>query len=485
LCTGDLLSDRYRLDEPIADGGMGEVWRATDISLARTVAVKVVRPALLADPGFDARFRAEARMMAALTHPNVVNVYDYGHSTLDTGGSVTFLVMAYVDGEPLSHRIAEAGRLPVAETMSIVAQAADALHAAHRHGIIHRDVKPANLLVQPNGTVKLVDFGVARSPAVTQVTAANAILGTAMYMAPEQASGQPVSPATDIYALGAVAYHCLTGQPPFTGDTPLEIALRHVTEEPPPLPADVPPRIQLLVSRALAKEPAARYPTAAALAAAARAVTVGPIAVRYAAARPTAGPTAGPLSTGAVRAAGAATPAVRAASADAPAVRAAEADSPTRPDLPVLLSPPPRGPRRGPRMVAVLGVAGVAAAVLLGLAGFGGLMGPGRPTDSSPADRSERTAAPIVPAANPSNAASAPSDQSGSRPAVPVRASAPAAVPPTPAPTPAAGGSAASTPTPTAGSTSTGEPPPSPQPTATTPASTPPSTPPADSSGNH
>jgi serine/threonine-protein kinase len=441
LRVGDLLGDRYRLDEPVADGGMGEVWRATDVSLGRTVAVKVVRPALSTDPGFDARFRAEARMMAALTHPNVVNVYDYGRSPLDTGGSVAFLVMAYVDGEPLSRRITDAGRLSIAETMSIVAQAADALHAAHMHGIVHRDVKPANLLVQPNGAVKLVDFGVARSPSVTQITTANAILGTAMYMAPEQASGRPVSPATDIYALGAVAYHCLAGHPPFTGDGPLEIALRHVSDEPPPLPGDVPPAAQTMVARALAKDPADRYPTAAAFAATARAVRIGRGAVQSAVVTPFAGPPA----TG--------------------AVRAAEPDAPTSPEMPVLLSPPPHRPRSGPRMAAVIGVAGVAAAVLLGLAGLGGLMGSDRPAGTGPAKSSERTGAPIAPAANPSRATPGSSKQAGTGPALPLRPSAPASVPP---PAPATTPAASPRPAPSAGPTGIGGPSsaPSPQPTA-------------------
>jgi len=273
LSPGDVLSDRYRLHEPIASGGMGEVWQATDVSLGRAVAVKILRPTLT-DPSFDVRFRAEARMMAGLTHHNIVNVYDYGHSALADGTSVSYLVMAYVDGQSLLQRIRDAGRLSVAETMSIVAQAADALHAAHLGGIVHRDVKPANLLVQPNGTVILVDFGVARSPSVTGVTTADGLLGTATYMAPEQASGRPISPATDIYALGIVAYHCLAGHPPYSGGGALEVALRQVYDEPPPLPDDLPPAVRALTMRALAKDPADRYPTAAEFAAAARAVTV-------------------------------------------------------------------------------------------------------------------------------------------------------------------------------------------------------------------
>ena len=216
LSAGYLLDDRYRLDERIATGGMGDVWRGTDVVLGRVVAVKVLRPALLSDPEFSARFYGEARMMAAFRHPGVVEVYDYASATDSRDKNrCAYLVMAYVEGEPLSTRLKEAGRLSVAETMSIVTQAADALHAAHQNGTVHRDVKPGNLIVRPNGTVILVDFGVARSAAVTSVTGLNAIVGTALYMAPEQVAKGAVTPATDIYALGAVAYHCLSGRPPF------------------------------------------------------------------------------------------------------------------------------------------------------------------------------------------------------------------------------------------------------------------------------
>ena len=271
LDSGVVLNDRYRLDDRVATGGMGDVWRASDLVLGRTVAVKVLLPALLTDPNFAARFRAEARMMAALHHPGLVAVYDSGEDTLQSGAPAMYLVMEYVDSQPLSQRIATAGRLSVAETLSVVAQTAQALDAAHAGGVVHRDIKPSNLLVRPNGSVVVVDFGVARSAAVTSVTGTNAVLGTALYMAPEQASGRPVSPATDIYALGAVAYHCLAGHPPFTGGNPLEIAVRHLHDDPPPLPADVPAPVRALVERTLAKDPADRYPTAAALANAARA----------------------------------------------------------------------------------------------------------------------------------------------------------------------------------------------------------------------
>jgi eukaryotic-like serine/threonine-protein kinase len=266
LANGDVLGDRYRLDGPVAGGGMGEVWRATDLELSRTVAVKVLRQSL-GDPSFAARFRAEARTMAALNHPHVANVYDYGRDD-----HATYLVMAFVDGQPLSERIASAGRLSPDETMAIVAQAADALEAAHRLGIVHRDVKPANLLISDHGTVTLVDFGIARSvTATTALTTGHNVLGTALYMAPEQASGGTVGPAADVYALGAVAYHALAGHPPYPGDNALEVALKHLYDEPAPLPDDVPPRVRALVERAMARDPADRYPSAGAMAVAASA----------------------------------------------------------------------------------------------------------------------------------------------------------------------------------------------------------------------
>jgi serine/threonine-protein kinase len=262
------------LDERIATGGMGDVWRGTDVVLGRVIAVKVLRPAMLADPEFAARFYGEARMMAAFRHPGVVEVYDYASAGDSADGDdCAYLVMAYVDGEPLSTRLKEVGRLTVAETMSIVAQTADALHAAHENGTIHRDVKPGNLIVKPSGAVILVDFGVARSNAVTSMTGLNAIVGTALYMAPEQVAKGRVTAATDIYALGAVAYHCIAGRPPFDGNNALQVALRHLEEEPDPLPDDVPPPVRALIGQAMAKHPADRFASAAEFAGAARAAS--------------------------------------------------------------------------------------------------------------------------------------------------------------------------------------------------------------------
>jgi eukaryotic-like serine/threonine-protein kinase len=262
VTTGTVLNERYRLDERLASGGMGLIWRATDLVLRRTVAVKTMLPRFDDDPNFARRFESEARIMAALHHPGLVEVYDYG---VNDDGRV-YLVMQCVDGEPLSRRL-ETGPLGVDETLWILSQTARALDAAHRHGIVHRDVKPANLLIEPDATVRLVDFGIARGPTSTATTA-HRVVGTALYMAPEQAMARTVTAATDVYALGAVAYHCLTGSPPFPGDNPVQVALSHVQDPAPPLPEDIPEPVRALVATALAKDPADRFTTAGDLAAA-------------------------------------------------------------------------------------------------------------------------------------------------------------------------------------------------------------------------
>ena len=228
---GEMIGGRYRLDDRIAAGGMGEVWRATDTVLGRDVAVKTLHAGQAGDPGFQERFRHEARAMAALHHPGIADVYDYGQ----TGdGADAYIVMARVAGRPLNELIAVRGRLGAAETMSIVAQAGRALDAAHEAGIVHRDVKPGNLIIRSDGTVVLVDFGVARSSESMELTGVREVVGTALYIAPEQVSKQTTGPPADVYALGAVAYHCLAGRPPFLGDNPLAVAMQHVSDEPPP-----------------------------------------------------------------------------------------------------------------------------------------------------------------------------------------------------------------------------------------------------------
>jgi eukaryotic-like serine/threonine-protein kinase len=272
--AGVLLGGRYRLDERIGGGGMGEVWRGTDEVLGRTVAVKIMLPALMDEPGFDKRFLTEARTMAKLKHPGVVDIYDYSS---DSGSSTAFLVMEYVDGDPLSRTLSRVGRLTAGRTMALIAQAADALEVAHAAGIVHRDVKPGNLMVRANGTLVLTDFGISRSELASQLTGTGTVLGTASYISPEQAAGQVATAASDMYALGVVAYQCLAGRRPFEGENPLEIAMKHVRDPAPPLPADIPPAVREIVMRTLAKDPANRWPSASALAAVARqaAATLG------------------------------------------------------------------------------------------------------------------------------------------------------------------------------------------------------------------
>ncbi|WP_230859988.1 serine/threonine-protein kinase [Actinoplanes aureus] len=266
--SGDLLGDRYRLDDRIAAGGMGEVWRATDTVLGRPVAVKTLLAGYAGDAGFRTRFHHEARAMASLRHGGVAPVYDFGET-----GEGAYLVMARVDGVPLNQWIAEHGPLTAAETLSIVARGARALAAAHAAGIVHRDVKPGNLIIEPDGNVVLVDFGVARSTQSVTLTGAREVVGTALYIAPEQVSKKATGPAADLYALGAVAYHCLAGRPPFLGDNPVAVALQHLDQEPPPLPASVPGPVRDLVATAMAKDPAERFPSALAMAEAAEAAS--------------------------------------------------------------------------------------------------------------------------------------------------------------------------------------------------------------------
>src|SRR3954451_2737520 len=216
---GQVLGDRYRLDARIGAGGMGEVWRATDTVLGRDVAVKTLHAGRAGDPGFQTRFRHEARTMAVLHHPGVADVYDYGQS-----GPDAYIVMARVEGEALNQRIAARGRLTPAETMAIVAQAGRALDAAHQAGIVHRDVKPGNLIIRPDGTVVLVDFGVARSAESAALTGAKEGVGTALYIAPEQFSKDNTGPSSAVSALACIAYPCLAGPPPFMADSPIAVA---------------------------------------------------------------------------------------------------------------------------------------------------------------------------------------------------------------------------------------------------------------------
>jgi eukaryotic-like serine/threonine-protein kinase len=251
------LGDRYRLQERIAIGGMGEVWHATDSLLGRSVAVKVLRPEYAADPHFLERFRNEARHTASLSHPGIANVFDYG----EVGGKA-YLVMELVDGEPLSTILARDGRLTAPSTLDILGQAGLALQAAHDAGVIHRDVKPGNILIRPDGVVKVTDFGIARVVDAAPVTQTGMVVGTAAYLSPEQASGRSITTASDVYSLGVVAYECLTGERPFRADSAVGVAMAHATANPPPLPKEVPALVSDFVLRAMEKDPARRHPSA-------------------------------------------------------------------------------------------------------------------------------------------------------------------------------------------------------------------------------
>ena len=251
--TGAVLSDRYRLEEQIGSGGMGTVWRATDTLLNRSVAVKLLHPAQMAEPTARERFRTEGRITAGLSHPGIAQVYDYGEEH-----GRAFLIMELVVSEPLSQVLREQGRLSADQTLDFVCQAAKALAAAHARGVVHRDIKPGNLLVTEDGQLKLTDFGIARGDMSVTLTQTGMVMGTAQYISPEQASGRPATAASDLYALGVVAYECLAGQPPFTGDSPVALALAHTRDDPPSLPEDVPGDIDDLVFSMLEKDPEER-----------------------------------------------------------------------------------------------------------------------------------------------------------------------------------------------------------------------------------
>lgn len=268
--TRTLVGSRYRLERPLANGGMGDVWVAEDELLGRRVATKLLRSELAEDEGFRQRFRAEAQAAARLTHPGVVAVYDYGE---DDG--VPFLAMELVNGEPLSSLLQRRGRLSTAESMSIVTQAASALDAAHREGLVHRDVKPANLLLRPDGRLKVTDFGIVRAVDGATVTDVGTVMGTVAYMSPEQVRGQRVTAASDLYSLGVVAYECLSGVRPFDAEESIAVALAHVRDPLPALPSEIAPDVRRLVSAMLEKEPAHRPSSASAVANAARRLTAG------------------------------------------------------------------------------------------------------------------------------------------------------------------------------------------------------------------
>jgi eukaryotic-like serine/threonine-protein kinase len=260
--TGLILDDRYQLAEPIAAGGVGQVWRASDLLLDREVAVKLLRPEYADHPDTLERFRAEAKHAGSLTHPCIARIYDYGAA----GSAVPpYLVMEYVNGPSLADMLAVDPVHPVL-ALDVVAQTAAGLDAAHRSGLVHRDIKPGNILVGADGLVKITDFGIAHAAGSAPITGPGLVMGTTQYMAPERISGGQATPASDLYALGILIYECLTGQPPYDGGT-AEVMAGHLYLPLPPLPAGVPPELDELIGRLTVKDPAARLSDAAEVAA--------------------------------------------------------------------------------------------------------------------------------------------------------------------------------------------------------------------------
>ncbi|MFC0680335.1 serine/threonine protein kinase [Lysobacter korlensis] len=270
--SGLTFGGRYQLANRIAIGGMGEVWQATDAIIGRTVAIKILKDEYLGDPGFLERFRAEARHAALVNHEGIANVFDYG----EEDGSA-FLVMELVPGEALSAILERERVLSTDRVLDIVAQTASALHAAHAAGLVHRDIKPGNLLITPEGRVKITDFGIARIADQVPLTATGQVMGTVQYLSPEQASGHPASPSTDIYSLGIVAYEALAGRRPFTGESQVAIAMAQINETPADLPGSVAEPVRNLVMSCIAKRPEDRPGSAAHLARAAQALRRGDV----------------------------------------------------------------------------------------------------------------------------------------------------------------------------------------------------------------
>ena len=267
MTTPPVLGERYEIGGVLGRGGMAEVHRGRDLRLGREVAVKVLRSDLARDPSFQVRFRREAQAAASLNHPAIVAVYDTGEDRT-SAGATPYIVMEYVEGETLRDVLRREGVLSPQRAMTLAADICNALDFSHRNGIVHRDVKPGNVMVTPEGTVKVMDFGIARavSDSAATMTSTAAVIGTAQYLSPEQARGESVDARSDVYSVGCLLYELVTGAPPFTGDSPVSVAYQHVREDP-RLPSSVnpaiPPDLDAILLKALSKNPANRYQSAA------------------------------------------------------------------------------------------------------------------------------------------------------------------------------------------------------------------------------
>ncbi|QXG76755.1 protein kinase [Modestobacter sp. L9-4] len=388
--NGRLLGGRYELTGLIATGGMGQVWQGRDNVLARDVAIKVLRSEFTGDPTFLARFRSEAQLAAGLVHPNIATLFDYGEvpAADPAAEHLAYLVMELVRGESLGTVLHRDRRLSPERTLDVLRQSAAGLAAAHAAGVVHRDVKPGNLLLADDGTVKVTDFGVAVTAASQQLTQVGQVIGTASYLSPEQAQGARATPASDVYALGLVGYECLSGLRAFDGESSVQVLMAQIHDTPAPLPDDVPAPVRRLVETAMAKDPAARFRDGAAFRDAVDALRGGR--------RPAAeGPRTAVLPAVPGLAAGPAddrTVSVRTAAAGTTPPRTTRALSTARP-APV--APPPRDRRR--LLLPLLAVLAIAA-IVVGVVVLGDRSG-GTAADPAPSPAAPVTSAAATPTA--------------------------------------------------------------------------------------